>query len=63
MTLRHHSIGKLDQTHTVKVIRALNFQLNNRDHGTMAEWLRRLTGNQMGSTCVGSSPTRSDNLR
>ena len=26
----------------------------------MAEWLRRLTRNQMGSTCVGSNPTRSD---
>ena len=26
----------------------------------MAEWLRRLTRNQMGSTRVGSNPTRSD---
>ena len=26
---------------------------------TMAEWLRRLTWNQMGSSRVGSSPTRS----
>ena len=25
----------------------------------MAEWLRRLTRNQMGSTRVGSNPTRS----
>ena len=63
MTLRHHSIGKLDQTHTVKVIRATNFQLKDRDHGTMAECLRCLTRNQMGSTRVGSSPTRIDDLR
>ena len=26
----------------------------------MAEWLRRLTRNQMGSSRVGSNPTRSD---
>ena len=26
----------------------------------MAEWLRRLTRNQMGSTRVGSNPTHSD---
>ena len=28
----------------------------------MAEWLRRLTRNQMGSSRVGSNPTRSDSL-
>ena len=28
----------------------------------MAEWLRRLTRNQMGSSRVGSNPTRSDNI-
>ena len=28
----------------------------------MAEWLRRLTRNQMGSSRVGSNPTRSVNL-
>ena len=30
------------------------------DCATMAEWLRRLTRNQMGSYRVGSKPTRSD---
>ena len=30
------------------------------DCATMAEWLRRLTRNQMGSSRVGSNPTRSD---
>ena len=28
----------------------------------MAEWLRRLTRNQMGSSRVGSNPTRSDDI-
>ena len=28
----------------------------------MAEWLRRLTRNQMGSSRVGSNPTRSEEL-
>ena len=29
-------------------------------NAAMAEWLRRLTRNQMGSSRVGSNPTRSD---
>ena len=29
-------------------------------YAAMAEWLRRLTRNQMGSSRVGSNPTRSD---
>ena len=33
-------------------------QLRNRQ-AAMAEWLRRLTRNQMGSSRVGSNPTRS----
>ena len=30
------------------------------DKAAMAEWLRRLTRNQLGSSRVGSNPTRSD---
>ena len=34
-------------------------QLSHHQNAAMAEWLRRLTRNQMGSSRVGSNPTRS----
>ena len=46
--------------------RSASFQENMVDNlmlpstAAMAEWLRRLTRNQMGSSRVGSNPTRSD---
>ena len=45
-------------------LRSATYEHHNRAsillQAAMAEWLRRLTRNQMGSSRVGSNPTRSD---
>ena len=55
-------INSLQKHITVESILTLEFCLGGATftNAAMAEWLRRLTRNQMGSSRVGSNPTRSE---
>ena len=52
------NVDKIDRVHCVTT----SFPCTGRHCAAMAEWLRRLTRNQMGSSRVGSNPTRSVGL-
>ena len=52
------NVDKIDHLHCVTT----SFPWTGRHCAAMAEWLRRLTRNQMGSSRVGSNPTRSVGL-
>ena len=54
----HDNVDKIDHLHRVTT----SFPWTGRHCAAMAEWLRRLTRNQMGSSRVGSNPTRSVGL-
>ena len=54
----YDNVDKIDHLHRVTT----SFPWTGRHCAAMAEWLRRLTRNQMGSSRVGSNPTRSVGL-